>query len=48
LVAAHQRIWAHGANSKKLDSMEAERAAVRYVVDGQGDPMAWWLSPDWR
>jgi REP element-mobilizing transposase RayT len=41
-----RRRWARGGNASRLPDPNAVRAAVRYVVDGQGPPMAVYLAPD--
>lgn len=39
-LADHDRIiWAHGGNARRMKSPESLRAAIRYVLDGQGAPM---------
>jgi hypothetical protein len=38
-TAARTR-WARGGSTRQLPNTEAVRAAIQYVVDGQGDPMA--------
>jgi hypothetical protein len=41
-----RRRWARGGNARPLREAGAVRAAVRYVVDGQGPPMAVYIAPD--
>jgi REP element-mobilizing transposase RayT len=41
-----RRRWARGGNVRLLGNSSAVRAAVRYVVDGQGPPMAVYIAPD--
>jgi REP element-mobilizing transposase RayT len=41
----HRR-WARGGNARLLHDSRAVRAAVRYVVDCQGPPMAAYIAPD--
>jgi REP element-mobilizing transposase RayT len=45
--AGVRRRWARGGNAKQLRDSHAVRAAVRYVVDGQGVAMAAYISPEW-
>jgi hypothetical protein len=40
------RRWARGGNVRTLDDSPSVRAAVRYVVDCQGPPMAVYIAPD--
>ena len=35
-----RRRWARGGNARRLGDPQSVRAAIRYVVDGQGPPMA--------
>jgi REP element-mobilizing transposase RayT len=42
-----RRRWARGGNVRLLGDSSAVRAAVRYVVDRQGPPMAVYIAPDW-
>ena len=42
-----RRRWARGGNARLLRDSRALRAAVRYVVDCQGPPMAAYVAPDW-
>ena len=44
--AGTRRHWARGGNARLLRDSDAVRAAVRYVVDGQGVPMAVYVAPD--
>ena len=44
--AGGRRRWARGGNARLLRDSRAVRAAVRYVVDGQGLPMAVYVAPD--
>ncbi len=37
---ANRKRWARGGSTRQLPTAEAVRAAIRYVVDGQGDRMA--------
>jgi hypothetical protein len=46
--AGARRRWARGGNARLLPNRGAVRAAVRYVVDGQGPPMAVYIAPDFR
>jgi REP element-mobilizing transposase RayT len=41
-----RRRWSRGGNAKVLCDSHAVRAAVRYVVDRQGPPMAVYIAPD--
>jgi hypothetical protein len=41
-----RRRWARGGNARLLRDATAVRAAVRYVVDGQGPQMAVYVAPD--
>lgn len=41
-----RRRWARGGNVRLLPNPSAVRAAVHYVVDGQGPPMAVYVAPD--
>jgi REP element-mobilizing transposase RayT len=41
-----RRRWARGGNARMLRDSQAVRAAVRYVVDCQGPPMAAYVAPD--
>jgi REP element-mobilizing transposase RayT len=41
-----RRRWARGGNARLLPNPRAVRAAVHYVVDGQGAPMAVYIAPD--
>jgi len=43
-----RRRWARGGNARLLGNSGAVRAAVRYVVEGQGWPMAVHIAPDSR
>lgn len=38
--------WARGGNARLLRDFRAVRAAVRYVVQGQGQPMAVYIASD--
>jgi len=40
------RRWARGGSARSLDDSRSVRAAVRYVVDCQGPPMAVYIAPD--
>jgi hypothetical protein len=42
-----KRRWARGGNVKTLTAAPAIRAAVRYVADSQGPPMAVYVNPIW-
>jgi len=42
------RRWTRGASTRWLKTRESVRAAVRYVVDEQGEPMAVYVSEDLR
>ena len=44
--AGVRRRWSRGANVRLLRDSNVVRAAVRYVVDGQGPPMAVYIAPD--
>lgn len=44
--AGARRRWSRGGNARLLRDASAVRAAVRYVVDGQGPPMAVYIAPD--
>jgi hypothetical protein len=37
---ADRKRWARGGSTRELPTTEAVRAAIQYVVKGQGDPMA--------
>ena len=39
-IEGHHQRWARGANARTLRTAEAIHAAIRYVADGQGEPMA--------
>jgi hypothetical protein len=41
-----RRRWSRGGNARLLCEAGAVHAAVRYVVDGQGPPMAVYIAPD--
>ncbi len=41
-----RRRWARGGDARRLPDAHAVRAAVRYVVDKQGPPMAVYIHPD--
>jgi REP element-mobilizing transposase RayT len=41
-----RRRWARGGSARMLRDSRAVRAAVRYVVDCQGPPMAAYIAPD--
>jgi hypothetical protein len=43
----YRKRWAREGSTRRLPSIGAIRAAVRYVVEGQGDPMAAYV-PDPR
>ena len=43
---AVRRRWARGGNARPLRDSHAVRAAVRYVVNGHGLPMAVYVAPD--
>jgi len=45
--AGVRRRWSRGGNVRLLHESKAVRAAVRYVVDGQGPPMAVYVAPDY-
>jgi hypothetical protein len=40
LQEGHRKRWVRGGSTRPLPSEEAITAAVRYVIDGQGEPMA--------
>ena len=44
--AGVRRRWARGGNARLLRDSATVRAAVRYVVDGQGPPIAVYIAPD--
>jgi REP element-mobilizing transposase RayT len=37
-------LWAHGAHSRRILSRAAVAAAIRYVLDHQGDRTAWYYA----
>ncbi len=41
-----RRRWSRGGNARLLGDFRAVRAAVRYVVDDQGSPMALYVAQD--
>lgn len=41
-----RRRWARGGNARRLPNTKAVRAAVRYVVERQGPPMAVYVHPE--
>jgi REP element-mobilizing transposase RayT len=41
-----RRRWARGGNARLLRDTMAVKAAVRYVVDCQGPPMALYVAPE--
>jgi len=43
-----RRRWARGGNARLLRDSQAVRAAIRYVVEGQGQPMAVHMAPEQR
>ena len=45
--AGVRRRWSRGGSARRLREASAVRAAVRYVVDGQGPPMAVYIAPDY-
>lgn len=48
LVTADRRIWTHGGDSRQLQSDEALRAGIRYVIEEQGSPMELWSADTGR
>ena len=39
--------WARHGSTVRLSDRQAIHDAVRYVIEGQGAPMCWYLHPDW-
>jgi REP element-mobilizing transposase RayT len=43
-LEGHQKRWAREGSTRSLQTSAAIRAAVRYVAEGQGEPMAVYVS----